>query len=174
MTTSHTSQQIIVGALGFTLGLGGCAASQTTARGEPPISVGPRACRRRRPVSVTGPVELLHVNVDKKAGARFIRVPSHEGAMADCGTGAPLAWNGETDLFVQPGESVCVAVVRDARVSWQRVRCRAPAGFDKASLRDDPRVRAPDALRFQPGDSGLTVLACPLRRSLENLRLPTS
>ena len=84
---------------------------------------------------VAGPVELLHVNVDKKAGARFIRVPSHEGVMPDCGSGAPLAWNGESDLFVQSGESVCVAVIRDARVSWHARQMPAPAGFQNASLR---------------------------------------
>ena len=67
------------------------------------------------------------MNVDKKAGARFIRVPSHEGVMPDCGSGAPLAWNGESDLFVQSGESVCVAVIRDARVSWHARQGRLSA-----------------------------------------------
>ena len=84
---------------------------------------------------VTGPVELLHVNVDKKAGARFIRVLHHEGAAVDCGGGAPLAWNGESDLYMQSGESVCVAVVRDARVSWHARPMPTPAGFQHASLR---------------------------------------
>jgi hypothetical protein len=84
---------------------------------------------------VAGPVELLHVNVDKKAGARFIRVPHHEGVAVDCGSGSPLAWNGESDLYVQSGESVCVAVVRDARVSWHARPMPAPAGFEHASLR---------------------------------------
>ena len=136
MTTSHTSQQIIVGALGLTLGLGGCAASQTTARGEAADLRGTTRVSTPAPkFLVTGPVELLHVNVDKKAGARFIRVPSHEGVIPDCGSGAPLAWNGESDLFVQSGESVCVAVVRDARVSWHARQMPAPAGFQNASLR---------------------------------------
>jgi len=84
---------------------------------------------------VAGPVELLHVNVDKKAGARFIRVPNRQGATPDCGSGAPLAWNGETDLFVQSGESVCVAVVRDAGVSWHARQMPTPAEFQHASLR---------------------------------------
>jgi hypothetical protein len=83
---------------------------------------------------VAGPVELLHVNVDKKAGARFIRVPHHEGVAADCGSGAPLAWNGESDLYVQPGESVCVAVGHDARISWHAREMPTPAGFQHASL----------------------------------------
>jgi hypothetical protein len=136
MTTSHTSQQIIVGALGLTLGLGGCAASQTTARVRSADLRG--TTRVSTPVPkflVAGPVELLHVNVDKKAGARFIRVPSQEGAMPDCGSGAPLAWNGESDLFVQSGESVCVAVVRDTRISWHARPMPAPVGFQNASLR---------------------------------------
>jgi hypothetical protein len=82
-----------------------------------------------------GPVRLLHVNVDKQAGARFIRVPSHDGAIADCGSGAPIAWDGESDLDVGSGESVCVAVLHDARVSWHARQMPAPVGFQHASLR---------------------------------------
>jgi len=48
---------------------------------------------------------------------------------------APLAWNGESDLFVQSGESVCVAVVRDARVSWHARQTPAPVALQHASLR---------------------------------------
>jgi hypothetical protein len=82
-----------------------------------------------------GPVRLLHVNVDKKAGAHFIRVPNREGTIPDCGSGAPLAWDGESDLVVGSGESVCVAVVHDARVSWHARQMPAPVGFQNASLR---------------------------------------
>ena len=135
MTTSHTSQQIIVGALGLTLGLGGCAASQTARVQSADLRGSTRVSTPAPTVLVEGPVELLHVNVEKRAGARFIRVPHHEGAVADCGSGAPLAWNGETDLFVQRGESVCVAVVRDARVSWHARPMPASASFQNASLR---------------------------------------
>ncbi|HXT94903.1 MAG TPA: hypothetical protein VN853_01290 [Polyangia bacterium] len=81
-----------------------------------------------------GPVRLLHVNVDKTAGAHYTRVPAREGAMPDCGGGAPLAWDGESDLDVGSGESVCVAVVHPARISWHARQMRAPAGFS-ASLR---------------------------------------
>jgi hypothetical protein len=83
---------------------------------------------------VMGPVRLLHVNIDKTAGARFIRVPKHDGAV-DCGSGAPLAWDGQSDLVVGSGESVCVAVLHDARVSWHAQRLSAPIGFEHASLR---------------------------------------
>jgi hypothetical protein len=82
-----------------------------------------------------GPVKLLHVNIDKQAGARFIRVPNRAGAMPDCGTGAPLAWDGESDLVVGSGESVCVAVLHDARVSWHARPISAPVGFERAGLR---------------------------------------
>ena len=81
-----------------------------------------------------GPVRLLHVNVDKKAGAHFTRVPNHAGAMPDCAGGAPIAWDGESDLDVGSGESVCVAVVHDARVSWHARELPAPLGLH-ASLR---------------------------------------
>ena len=123
-----------MGALGLTLGLGGCAASQATARAKAADLRGSTRATLAPTFLVAGPVELLHVNVEKKAGARFIRVPHHEGAAADCGSGAPLAWNGESDLYVQSGESVCVAVVRDARVSWHARPMPAP-GFEHASLR---------------------------------------
>src|SRR3954464_10816794 len=84
MTTSRTSQQIIMGALGLTLGLGGCAASRTTTRAEASDLRGTTRVATPAPAFlVAGPVELLHVNVDKKAGARFIRVPHHEGAVVD-------------------------------------------------------------------------------------------
>ncbi|HEX3904112.1 MAG TPA: hypothetical protein VH853_14830 [Polyangia bacterium] len=118
------------------LGLGGCAASQTTARVHAADLRGSTRVSTPAPrFLVAGPVELLHVNVDKKAGARFIRVPNREGAMPDCGSGAPLAWDGESDLYVQSGESVCVAVVHDARVSWHARHMSIPAGFQRASLR---------------------------------------
>ncbi len=118
------------------LGLGGCAASQTASRGHSADLRGSTRVSTPAPTFlVAGPVELLHVNVDKKAGARFIRVHNKQGAMADCGSGAPLAWDGESDLFLQPGESVCVAVVHDARVSWHARPMSTPAGFQHASLR---------------------------------------
>jgi hypothetical protein len=82
-----------------------------------------------------GPVRLLHVNIDKKAGARFLRVPKHEGSVPTCDSGAPLAWDGESDLVVGSGESVCVAVLHDARVSWHARQLSAPVGFEHASLR---------------------------------------
>jgi hypothetical protein len=136
MTTSHTSQQIVVGVLGLALGLGGCAASQTAARVHSADLRGSARVSTPAPqFLVEGPVELLHVNVDKKAGARFIRVPNRHGAMPDCGSGAPLAWDGESDLFLQSGESVCVAVVHDARVSWHARPMATPDGFQHASLR---------------------------------------
>ena len=118
------------------MGLGGCGAIQKMTRAQSADLRGTTRVSTPAPkFLVAGPVELLHVNVDKKAGARFIRVPSHEGVMPDCGSGAPLAWNGETDLYVQQGESVCVAVVRDARVSWHARQMPTPAGFQHASLR---------------------------------------
>ena len=82
-----------------------------------------------------GPVRLLHVNIDKKAGAHFTRVPNHAGAIPDCAGGAPIAWDGESDLDVGSGESVCVAVVRDARVSWHARELPVPLGLQQASLR---------------------------------------
>jgi hypothetical protein len=123
--------------LGLAFAAGGCATGQqnlarvhsTDLRGTARVSTPAPA------LLVMGPVKLLHVNVDKKAGAHFIRVPNHDGTMPDCGSGAPLAWDGESDLVVGAGESVCVAVVHDARVSWHARQMPAPIGFQRASLR---------------------------------------
>jgi hypothetical protein len=64
---------------------------------------------------VSGPIEILHVNVDQKATARFSRVA---GTTTDCRTATPIAWTGETDLTLQTGESVCVEVGHATRVTW--------------------------------------------------------
>jgi hypothetical protein len=85
-------------------------------------------------VLIMGPVMLLHANVDKKAGAHFSVVRRHDTAMPDCDRGAPLAWDGESDLDVPSGETVCVAVARDARVSWHARRTPEPTGL-RASVR---------------------------------------
>jgi hypothetical protein len=127
----------VAAVLGLALAAGGCATGrQTTARVHSTDLRGVAHVSTPAPAFlVMGPVKLLHVNVDKKAGARFIRVPKRDGAMPDCGSGAPLAWDGESDLVVGSGESVCVAVVHDARVSWHARQMPAPVGFQHASLR---------------------------------------
>ena len=74
------------------------------------------------------------MNVDKKAGAHFTRVRNHDAAMPECGGGTPLAWDGESELEVESGESVCVAVAHDAGISWHARKLPKPAGL-RASLR---------------------------------------
>jgi hypothetical protein len=130
----------VAAVLGLALAAGGCAAGQqqvVTARVHSTTDLrGTARVSTPSPVVlVMGPVRLLHVNVDKKAGAHFTRVPSRAGAMPDCAGGAPIAWDGESDLDVGSGESVCVAVVHDARVSWHARQLPVPAGFQHASLR---------------------------------------
>jgi len=97
-----------MGILGLALFTGGCATASDV-RGSARVA-GPGPA-----LLVTGPIQILHVNVDQKAGAQFSRV---DGAIKDCRAGAPLAWNGETDLTLGPGQSVCVAVSRAAHVAW--------------------------------------------------------
>lgn len=98
-----------MGIIGLALFTGGCATA-TDVRGSAQVaSPGPA-------LLVTGPIEILHVNVEEqRAGARFSRV---DGATGNCHAGAPLAWNGETDLTLAAGQSVCVEVSRATRVSW--------------------------------------------------------
>ena len=136
MPTSHTSGKFVTAALGLALAAGGCATGQTTARVHSTDLRGSARVSTPAPVVIVmGPVRLLHVNVDKKAGAHFIRVPQRAGTMPNCDSGAPLAWDGESDLDVGSGESVCVAVNHDARVSWHARQTQAPVGFQTAGLR---------------------------------------
>ena len=113
-----------MGILGLALFTGGCATASDV-RGSARVA-GPGPA-----LLVTGPIQILHVNVDQKAGAQFSRV---DGAIKDCRAGAPLAWNGETDLTLGPGQSVCVAVSRAAHVAWHART--VPAG------RFSPQVQA--------------------------------
>lgn len=94
-----------MGFLGLALFTGGCATANDVRGSARVASPGPA-------LLVTGPIEILHVNVDQKARARFSRV---EG---DCHAGRPLAWDGETDLTLAAGQSVCVEVSHPTRVSW--------------------------------------------------------
>jgi hypothetical protein len=101
------------------LAVAGCATATTSTRAAAHDLRGNANVSTPQPrLLVAGPVELLHVNVDRKAGATFLRVPRLAGALADCRNGAPLAWDGESDLYVRQDESVCVAVLHNARVSW--------------------------------------------------------
>jgi hypothetical protein len=108
MTTSRTLQQMGMGILGLALFTGGCATASDVRGSARVASPGPA-------LLVSGPIEILHVNVDQKARARFSRV---DGATKDCHAGAPLTWNGETDLTLTQGQSVCVEVTHATRVSW--------------------------------------------------------
>ena len=118
------------------MGLGGCATGRVTTHTASADLRGSARVSKPAPVLIVmGPVRLLHVNIDKKAGARFLRVQKHEGSVTDCGGGAPLAWDGESDLVVGSGESVCVAVLHDARVTWHARQLPEPVGFQHASLR---------------------------------------
>jgi hypothetical protein len=120
------------------LAIAGCATATTTARASATDLRGNANVSTPQPrLLVAGPVELLHVNVDRKAGATFLRVPRLAGALPDCRSGAPLIWDGESDLFVRQDESVCVAVRHNARVSWhaRQVPAGLTQGTQHASLR---------------------------------------
>jgi len=86
-------------------------------------------------VIVTGPMRLLHVNYDKGAGVVFLRAQPQQGTAAvDCRDGVPTGWDGESDLAVGDGETICVAAARAVHVSWHArpgVQA-APAGVQHA------------------------------------------
>jgi hypothetical protein len=125
MTTSHTLQQMGVGLVGWALLTSGCATA-TDVRGSARVgSTGPA-------LLVSGPIEILHVNVDQKAAPKFSRVA---GTSSDCRSGAPFAWNGETDLTLQAGESVCVEVGHATRVTWHARNLKStPAALPAAQV----------------------------------------
>jgi hypothetical protein len=108
MTTSHTLQQMGVGLVGLALLTSGCATA-TDIRGSARVGgTGPA-------LLVSGPIEILHMNVDQKTTAKFSRVA---GTASDCRTAKPFTWNGETELTLVQGESVCVEVGRASQVTW--------------------------------------------------------
>jgi hypothetical protein len=121
------SGRVRIALLGLTVAVGGCASWPVTRPAVPDLRGNANISMPQPRWLVAGPVDLLHVNVDRMAGATFLRVPDHAGTTPDCRSGAPIDWDGETDLYVHPDESICVSVLRDARVSWH---ARAmPVGF---------------------------------------------
>ena len=120
-----------MGLVGLALFAGGCATA-TDVRGSARVT-GPGPA-----LLVTGPIEILHVNVDQKARARFWRA---DAATGDCRTAAPLAWTGETDLTLRAGEAVCVQVSGDTRVSWHARTLPATAQI-ATGLRPVPALAA--------------------------------
>jgi hypothetical protein len=104
--------------MGLALAAGGCAWTSASRAAVPDLRGNANVSMPEPRWLVIGPVDLLHVNVDRRAGATFLRVPGYAGAVPDCRRGAPIDWDGASDLYVQKDESVCVAVLRDARVSW--------------------------------------------------------
>jgi hypothetical protein len=70
-------------------------------------------------VIVTGPMRLLHANYDRGAGVVFLRAAQQTGTSAsDCAHAVPMGWDGESDLAVREGETICVSAARTVHVSW--------------------------------------------------------
>ena len=89
-----------------------CASTQVDVRGN--ASVSNQASR----LIVSGPAKLLHANYDRKAGVVFSRAAQQGTASPDCLHGAPVGWDGETDLAVGDGEAICASATRTVLVSW--------------------------------------------------------
>ena len=121
--------------MGLALAAGGCATGH--ANGRVPLSDLRGTAHVSTPapvVLVMGPVMLLHANVDKKSGAHFMLVRNRDAARPNCDGGAPLAWDGESDLDVESDEAVCVAVAHDTGISWHARKMPEPTGL-RASRR---------------------------------------
>lgn len=89
-----------------------CASTQVDLRGNAAV---PNQASR---VIVTGPMKLLHANYDRSAGVVFSRATQKGAASLDCSNGAPVGWDGESDLTVGDGEAICVSAARAVQLSW--------------------------------------------------------
>jgi hypothetical protein len=67
---------------------------------------------------VTGPMQLLHANYDRRAGVVFFKAAQEGLSAPDCQKAAPLGWDGESDLVVGEGEAICVSAARNVHLSW--------------------------------------------------------
>ena len=85
---------------------------------------------------VAGPIELLHANFDGRSKLQFSKVWRRD-ATADCRSGTPLAWNGESAVEIEQDELICVAAPAPARISWhgRPLHHAAPIAHPQASLR---------------------------------------
>ncbi|HEY4187556.1 MAG TPA: hypothetical protein VGP07_20940 [Polyangia bacterium] len=111
---------MVAGCMGWVGGLAllGCAAPTTAIRQAPADIRGNAAVSgaAARPL-VLGPIKLLHVNSDRRTEPKFSRVWSRDGAR-DCRNATPLAWDGETEVYIGKDELVCVTADRPSRISW--------------------------------------------------------
>ncbi len=86
-------------------------------------------------VIVTGPMRLLHASYDGGADVVFLRAEPQQGTSAsDCLHAVPMGWDGESELGVREGETICVSATRAVHVSWHaRSGPEArPAGIQQA------------------------------------------
>jgi hypothetical protein len=68
---------------------------------------------------VTGPIRLLHANYDRRAGLVFSKTVQQGPASPDCSNGVPVVgWDGESDLMVSAGETLCASSARAVQLSW--------------------------------------------------------
>jgi hypothetical protein len=66
---------------------------------------------------VAGPIRILHADFDARAKLQFSRVWRHD-ASADCRSGTPLPWNGESAVEIEKDELICVGAEKPTRISW--------------------------------------------------------
>jgi hypothetical protein len=118
------------------LGLGACASTSNSVRSSQSDVRGSTAVSAPAPrLLVTGPVRLLHANFDRRAGVTFFKAIQKDGAAGiDCGGGAAVGWDGESDLDVGQGEGICVAAAKQVSLSWH-----ARTGVEAAEVQQAKR-----------------------------------
>ncbi|HEX2658671.1 MAG TPA: hypothetical protein VHU40_10375 [Polyangia bacterium] len=86
---------------------------------------------------VAGPTRLLHANYDRRAGVVFLRAPQQGSEFTSCRSGVPVGWDGQSDLDVGAGESICVKASRKVNLSWhaRALGAEIPEGTQHASLK---------------------------------------
>jgi len=100
--------------------MGACASTSTSARSLKTDFRGHAAVSTLAPqLLVTGPVQVLHANYERRAAVTFFKTAPRDGVVAvDCSGGAPVRWDGKSVLEIREGESLCVAATRKVNLSW--------------------------------------------------------
>ena len=143
MTTSSTAslsssliRSIVLG--GLVIGGVACASTSGVTVNVPPEVRNSVAISNAEPqLLIAGPTRLLHANYDRRAGVVFLRAQQRGGAASDCKLGVPVRWDGQSDLDVSTGESICVTASRKVNLSWhaRALGAEIPEGTQHASLK---------------------------------------
>lgn len=132
--SSSLIRSLVLG--GLVIGGVACASTSGLTVNVPPEVRSSVAVSSAEPrLLMAGPTRLLHANYDRRAGVVFLRASQQGGEAANCKTGVPVRWDGQSDLDINPGESICVSASRKVHLSWhaRALGAEIPEGTQHAS-----------------------------------------